>query len=382
MAIMSVKTKDNQQRWLVRVRDGNGKWFRAKRFRRKPDAERYERELESLADQGGLAQASETQRILFGTFAAKWCAERRSKVSRGWRLTQDQMLRDYVLPTLGTRKLCEIRPEHVGQVLLQMQKAGRGAQLQLHVYNLMSRIFGQAVRYYRVLSESPVSEQDKPEPLKVERPHLNPDEARRLLVASRDLPIGPAIWLATLATMRASEIQALTVGAIDFERGQIHIRAAFKRKVREIEPYPKQRRAGLVPMAPVLADYLRSRTAGKRDDEFVVSGVNQAMLDHLTFLARVVDLCKELGLPRVTPHGLRHSGTELWVEQGASEEDLVRLLNHSGAAAVRRYIHPTHTRLQEIALKIQVQTPEVTPPPRAPTPPLPTSGPPRLRIVR
>jgi integrase len=66
----------------------------------------------------------------------------------------------------------------------------------------------------------------------------------------------------------------------------------------------------------------------------------------------------------VTPHELRHSATELWVEEGATEEDIVRLLNHSSAASVRRYLHRSPERLKKIASVIDISLPTPQPPPK------------------
>jgi site-specific recombinase XerD len=55
---------------------------------------------------------------------------------------------------------------------------------------------------------------------------------------------------------------------------------------------------------------------------------------------------------RVTPHELRHSCTELYVQAGASAEDLRRLLNHKSLAATIRYMHRTDERLQRIASQV------------------------------
>ncbi len=60
-------------------------------------------------------------------------------------------------------------------------------------------------------------------------------------------------------------------------------------------------------------------------------------------------ICKELSLPRVTAHELRHSCTELYIEAGASAEDIRRLLNQSSLTATARYIHRTDERLTKIA---------------------------------
>ena len=154
--------------------------------------------------------------------------------------------------------------------------------------------------------------------------------------------------------MRASEIQALKFNAVDFETGIITISSAYKRKTGKFEPYPKQKKNGYVPMVPELAALIRSLSLGKTQDDYVVSGITMPYFSYERFLKHLRKACAELGLPIVTPHELRHSCTELFIEQGAGEEDIIRLLNHSGASSVRRYIHRHSKRLASIAAKIEV----------------------------
>jgi integrase len=218
----------------------------------------------------------------------------------------------------------------------------------------MHHIFGDAMGYYHLIASNPVTKRDRPTVIRVEQKHLKPAEAKKLLANSRDRYIGPAVWLATLGALRPNEVQALRFDAINFDRNVIEVRAGFKRKVNKLEPFPKGRRAGEVPMPKPLRELLLKLSAGKKPDDFVIPGVRGEMLSYGTFHKHLAQLLQEFDLPLVSPHKLRHSATELWIEHGATEEDLIRLLNHSGAGAVRHYIHRSSERLHSLASKIDV----------------------------
>ena len=58
-------------------------------------------------------------------------------------------------------------------------------------------------------------------------------------------------------------------------------------------------------------------------------------------------------IPKVSPHELRHTCTEIWIQMGASIEDIRRLLNHKSAETTQRYIHRTDDRLMTLANSIE-----------------------------
>lgn len=88
------------------------------------------------------------------------------------------------------------------------------------------------------------------------------------------------------------------------------------------------------------------------DDDFVAQNKNGGMLEYTAFNQTLKSLCKGLGLKQITPHELRHSSSELWVNAGASEVDIGRQLNQSSSSTTRRYMHRSDERLDSLALKV------------------------------
>ena len=66
--------------------------------------------------------------------------------------------------------------------------------------------------------------------------------------------------------------------------------------------------------------------------------------------------------------------------EGATEEDIGRLLNHKTRLTTRSYMHRTDERLQELAKKVSIEVKEKEAPP--PPPPVIAVGAPRLRLVQ
>ncbi|MCC7442159.1 MAG: site-specific integrase [Bdellovibrionales bacterium] len=353
MAIIERKTDAGRTKYLVRVRDPFGRWFPSKTFDRKIEAEQYERSLLIQRDRGGLAPTQEFREMTFAEYWAKWSNECRGRVSEGWRRTQDMVTRKHLLPMLGHRRFKELRSVDIGQLMAALERKGQSPQSALHLYNILHKMFEDAVEFYEILDRNPVRRRFRPKVRRIERDFLSPAESWKLLESVRHHRLGGAIWIGLLAGLRPGETQALRWSAVDFERSQILIRASFNKKLRVIQDQPKQGDWGRAPMPPVLAAFLQEHARGKRPEDFVVPNVNGGMMIYESFVTQILPrLCREAGVKEVTPHELRHSCTELYVQQGASAEDLRRLLNHKSLSATVRYMHRTDERLAGIAGRV------------------------------
>jgi integrase len=349
MAIVKRKTKAGIVRYQVRVEDRNGKWFPSVTFDSLTDAKAEDARLCALRDQGKEVQVDDARKVTVFDFWEVWSEENRTDVSDGWKISQNQMFRDYVRPVLGEMKMIEVDAPAIGKVMNRAKKMGKSDQTREHIYTLLRRMFGDAVEYYEMLSVNPVKPKfHRPKVKQKERNFLLPAQSMQLIEYSRNHYLGPAVWLSILAGLRVSEVQGLVGQNVQFELGQILICRAYNNKTRSMQNYPKQQDWAYVPLPPMLREYLLTLDFGP--DAFVAPGPDGiGMLSYNTYLPALARLCQRAGVPAITPHELRHSATEVYVQAGATEEDLRRLLNHASAVSTRRYIHRTNSRLVQIA---------------------------------
>lgn len=359
MAIIMRKAKNGKNRYLVRVRDNFGSWYPSRTFERRVDAERYERELESSRDNGSQAIPRERREVKVEEFFRDWLQARKHKISETWLKAIEQMASSYILPSLGKYRLTDVEPRHIGKAIADMAELGRSPQTRVHVFGILRQMFGDAVEYYGILSASPVLKRDRPKIHRVERAYLKPEQSWRLLRASQSHYLAPAIWLSILTGLRPSEVQALKWSSVDLDKGQILIREAYKRGIRKIQPFPKQKDWGSAPIPAALEKFLRDREAKANPGDFVAQAMHGGMLEQKKFHDGLKRLCETAGVPKVSPHELRHSCTEIWFSMGASMEDVRRLLNHKSAETTKRYVHRTDERLLALAEKITMPKPDI-----------------------
>jgi integrase len=244
--------------------------------------------------------------------------------------------------------MAEIKTPHIGKVMKRAHDMGRGAQTRKHIYSLVRRMFGDAIEVYDMLKENPVRpKHHRPKVGERERNYLRPHETLALLEACRGHFLGRAIWIQSLSGLRPSEVQALTWGSIDSDGKVILIRAAYNKKTRTMQSFPKQVDWGRAPLPDELLEYLRPHFGAM--DELVAPGPSGGVLSYETYLPGLKRLCRQAKVSEVTPHELRHSAAFLYGEAGASTEDIRKLLNHKSLNATKHYLHRGDERLGRIA---------------------------------
>lgn len=361
MAIVPRRKRDGSFSFQVKVKDPDGKWYETPTFPTREDAEKAEAELVKLKLKAARALSGDARTTRVAEYWEVWAEDCRTKVSEGWRITQDQMYRDYVAPVIGNVLMKDVTAPLVGKVFKRAEEGweehrGVGPQTRLNVYTLIHKMFADAVEYYEMLAANPVKPKfHRPNVPKTEAKFLEPKQALQLLeTAAKHVYLGPAVWVETIAALRTEAMIGLEWPAVDWERDQLLIRQAWKAKVGRIEPYPKGKDWEFVPMPPLLKKYLRAEwdRLGKPATGFVCRGIKGGQLSYNTYLRALKRLCETAGVPVVTPHELRHTSTELWVQQGATEEDIRRLLNHASASTTRRYMHRTEERLTALGTNL------------------------------
>ena len=64
--------------------------------------------------------------------------------------------------------------------------------------------------------------------------------------------------------------------------------------------------------------------------------------------------CRELNLPEIGTHGLRHSTSEIYLSHGASRDDLRQLFAHSSPEVTDRYIRGRWSNLEQVTNVIRL----------------------------
>ena len=134
--------------------------------------------------------------------------------------------------------------------------------------------------------------------------------------------------------LRFGEAAALRVRRVDLLRRRIEIAESVSEVNGEAvfgSPKTHQRRS--VPLPRSLVEPMAAHIAGKGPDHLVFTSPEGRLLRNQNFRRRTFTKAAEsIGVPRLTPHDLRHTAASLAVAAGANVKAVQRMLGHASAA--------------------------------------------------
>lgn len=166
---------------------------------------------------------------------------------------------------------------------------------------------------------------------------LSYEEIMKMLSSVKNIKHFIIIALLYSSGLRVSELIALTIADIDFDRHQLHIRQSKGRKDRYI---------GLSRfLSPVLKQYI----AEYRPQVYLLNGQHGGVYSAESIRKVVSKIASDAGiLKRVSPHMLRHSYATHMLEKGVDIRHIQELLGHNKPETTMIYTHVTTRQLTEI----------------------------------
>jgi len=281
--------------------------------------------------------------------------ETREEEQSGWRKAQLRIYRQYIQPILGNERLDEIGPDLVKRVINQVAQLGRAPQTQRHVYQIMRKMFGDSIEIYQYLTFNPVLRKFNPDVPVLEAKRLNLEQIKALLRHVEGKKYGLAIWVQLYLGLRCGELRALRWEDVDLGDRRIVIRRAFVKHTGKFREYPKGRKQHSHSLPLELWQRLSEARKTAVSDYVVPSPDGpQYILPHRWYLKALKDYCRELEIPVIGTHGLRHSTSEIYLSHGASRDDMRQLFAHSSLTVTDRYIRDRASNLERVSNVIRL----------------------------
>jgi integrase len=328
------------RRYRVRYRKPDRKPTDARGFKTKRDAERFARTVEVSKDRGEFIDATAAMAMI-GPLGAAWLARQTHLKPSAYRPLESAW-RIHVLPRWGSVAVADVRKTAVQQWVSEMTlgdpdaapaRKPKGATLVIRSYGVLAAILDDAVSDRRTLS-NPARGVSLPR--KVKKPHvyLSHEQVHALAIASKY----PALVLVlAYCGIRWGEATGLRVKHLDMLRRRLMIEENAVQVGSVIEVgTPKNHKKRTVPFPRFLGEHLAKQCEGKGRDDLVFPGDDGHHLrsarvheDNMSWFAGAV---KRSGVPRITPHDLRHSAASFAVSAGANVKVVQKMLGHSSAA--------------------------------------------------
>jgi integrase len=339
-AYQDKKTKKWHCQFRYRDWQGNSKHKFKRGFDTKREALAYEQEFRHQND-GNLEMTLEE-------FLYIYERDRRPRMKLNTWISKEYIIRDKILPYLGNKKMCEIKPTDIivwQNKLMEMTSDKAGEEKPYSptylktINNQITAIFNHAGRFYE-LKKNPVHAAGT-----IGKKHANEmlfwtsDEYHRFARAISDEPtIYHAIAVLYWCGRRLGEMLALTFEDVDLEKKTLRVCKSYQRiRGEDVITSPKTEKSNRTIAIPdALCSELRSffgmhYVYGKDDRIFNIG-------KHKLYTI-MKDGAEKAGVKQIRIHDLRHSHVSLLIELGFSAVAIADRLGHESVEITFRYAH-------------------------------------------
>ena len=276
-------------------------------------------------------------------------AERRPRTY----VRQERVVRLYLKPVLGRRKLDHLSVKIVQDLLDRLFADGKSAATIHQIRKVLSAALTYAMRQ-EVLFRNVARLVEMPRYKPREAQHWSFEEAASFLEGARPDPLYAAFVLLTLYGLRRGEVVGIRWCDVDFARNVLRIRQQVQRingTLQQVDLKTDSSRGDeplLATARQVLTERRREQTAARtaagkdwqgtgNDEELVFTTRTGRPTDPRNLERSFHRIRERLGLRRITPHGWRYGNATGLKDAGVNERDVQGILRHSSAHMTRYY---------------------------------------------
>jgi integrase len=218
--------KRGESTWLVRVFDGrdakNKRRYLNKTIRgTKKDAQKY---LNQQLRNKDLGLPLEQTKEFLDDFLDRWLADvLKGRVRANTYSSYAWILGAYIRPTLGSRKVPNIKAPDIQRVYAEMREKGLSARTIRYAHAVLSSALGQAVKW-NMLVVNPCRQVELPKKRKPEVGYFTAEQARAFLEQAESDRLFALFLLAIECGLRPEEYLALRWKDVDLSKFTLRVR--------------------------------------------------------------------------------------------------------------------------------------------------------------
>lgn len=284
--------------------------------------------------------------------------------------TRDQYMNVYdthLYPFFGEYKLCDINPLLINQFVNKLSTSiseNTEKEYSVNTINcicwVLRAILNKAEKW-EVINRSPYRNIDVPKKIKTNTQKLTLEQIKVLINAYENETV-PAqkcgFFLAITTGMRTSEIRALTVNDIDFDNKTIQINKQIGNHLDEKDlniNVKNETSDRIIHVSDMTLHYLKEYIDGihtwNKDKQLFFK--NGRIVSQPYFRIHLTRKLKELGLPHICFHDLRHTAATLLIKNKVDISTVSNLLGHSNTTTTLNvYVDPLEEYAKQAANKM------------------------------
>ncbi len=342
--------KRSKETWRLRVTvgyDEAGKQIKKSRTTRTKRAEDREKELAAFIAEIEANEYLETKNILFRDFVADF---KKKHVEKNLQVTTrelyDNILKVYLLPYFGGKKMEKINAMHIMNFLEDLEEQGKSPYVRRNALSVLRSVFTKAVEW-RFLKHNPCENVKPPKRPKKAQKVFDEADLKQLYESLKSEPKDwqVLVQIAVVTGAREAEVAALEWKNVDLvnktilfentiveEKGKgVTLRKGLKNRDDKLISIPDS-------LVTLLAEFKQIREREKEllgeawnwsEHFFLFSNANGKPKRPDSIYQRWVRFLDRADLPRIRFHDIRHTSASLLISKGVHAKVIQERLGHS-----------------------------------------------------
>ncbi|MFC9767100.1 tyrosine-type recombinase/integrase [Rhodococcus jostii] len=331
MATISSYNTAKGRRYRVRYRTPQGRQTDKRGFTTKKAAEAFAATVEVEKMRGEYVPPKLGQ-IAVGELGLAWLERKEADLKPSAYKSLETAWRIHVEPRWGNARLADIDLDSVERWIADLSRRGKGATVVIRAYGVLAGVLDSAVKARRLAKNPARGVENLPRKQRKPRVYLTHGQVDSLVAAAG--PRGTLVYLLAYTGVRWGEAIGLRVKHLDLLRKRLTVvENAVQVNMQMHVGTPKSHTSRSVPIPDFLVVELARQCEGKERDALVFPGRDGEHLRRsVSFTGWFTKAVERAGVPRVTPHDLRHTAASLAVSAGVNVKALQRMLGHASAA--------------------------------------------------
>ncbi len=279
--------------------------------------------------------------ITIGELGPTWLERKEADLKPSAYRSLETSWRIHVEPRWGRVRLCDVDLDAVERWIADLGRTktvggekvkGSGATVVIRAYGVLAGILDTAVKSGRLAKNPARGVENLPRKQRKPRVYLTHAEVDALAREAGDRQT--LVLLLAYCGLRWGEAIGLRVRHLDLLRKRLHVvDNAVQVNMEMHVGTPKSHTTRWVPIPGFLVDELARVCEGKGRDDLVFPGRDgEYQRRSVSFTGWFTKAVQRSGVPRITPHDLRHTAASLAVSAGVNVKALQRMLGHASAA--------------------------------------------------
>lgn len=312
----------------------------------------------------------EPERMKLQEWLKTWYDEYCMGIKDSTRKTYETQLRVHIIPSLGAIRLCNLRTPDIQKFINDLCRGTKkaapvSAKTAKNNFGILHRALEQAVKV-GYLKSNPANGCNLPRIKKAEIQPMDDGAIRRFLERIKGDRIERLLIVDLFTGLRKSELLGLTWNCIDFEKGAIRVYRQLQflngkytfstlknDKPRTLFPPEFVMKALKEQKRAQMEQQLKVGVMWSNTEGFVFTNEIGGHLLHQTVYKQFKRIAKEINMPSLRFHDLRHSYAVTALKHGDNVKNVQENLGHATAAfTLNTYGHATEEMKRESAMRM------------------------------